>query len=125
MYSRLFLSLLAVFTAMAVQAADPEKGKRQYTPCATCHAISVKDSSALNLGPSLAGVYGKRAATNRPEFAYSDALKKSGITWNDETLEAWIKNARELVPGTKMSAPGIENEEVRANIIAYIKQASK
>ena len=46
-----------------------------------------------------------------PNFDYSDANKSSGIVWNEETFEDYIKNPAAKVPGTKMIFPGIKNEQ--------------
>ena len=56
---------------------------------------------------------------------YSDALKNSGITWDATTINTWITKPAAMVPGTKMAFLGVANPAVRANIIAYLEQATK
>ncbi|HLG89638.1 MAG TPA: cytochrome c family protein [Alphaproteobacteria bacterium] len=107
---------------MARADGDPEMGKRQFAPCTACH--TTEEGGPDKVGPNLHGVIGRKAGT-KPGFAYSDALKNSGITWDDAKLDAWIKKPAALVPGTKMAFIGISNDQVRANIIAYLKQATK
>jgi len=123
---RLLLLASAVslmFAAPARADGDPEMGKRQFAPCTACH--TVEEGGAAKLGPNLHDVIGKKAGTNKPDFAYSDALKGSGIVWDEAKLDEWIKKPAALVPGTKMAFIGVGNDAVRANIIAYLKQATK
>jgi len=97
---------------------QPPAGKDLFTKrCGGCHALD-RDKE----GPRLGGVYG-RAAASLDSFAYSDALKKSKIVWNQESLERWLAGPDDLVPGNDMSFH-VENAEERAAIIAYLKQYS-
>lgn len=114
------LFMLSVANARA--DGDPDMGKRQFAPCTACH--TTEDGGPDKVGPNLHGVIG-RAAGTKAGFAYSDALKKSGITWDEAKLDEWIKKPAALVPGTKMAFLGVGNDTVRANIIAYLKQATK
>jgi cytochrome c len=85
--------------------------------CGGCHAMD-RDK----MGPNLKGVYG-RAAASLASFPYSDALKKSGITWNAETLDKWLTDPEKLVPGNDMTFH-VESAAERAAIIAYLKESS-
>jgi cytochrome c len=120
------LALTVVFaagTAQAQQAGDPDKGKRLYVQCTACHTVEA--GGQARVGPNLHGVIGAQAAT-RPGFAnYSDALKKSGITWTDEKLDSWLKKPAALVPGTKMVFVGLAKDQDRADLLAYLKDATK
>lgn len=107
----------------AVAEGDPVAGKAIFAQCMACHTI--EPGAPELLGPNLHGVLGKPAATNRPGYAYSDALKKSGLVWDDATLDAWIKNPTALVPGTKMEFVGLTKKDKRDNVIAYLKEALK
>jgi cytochrome c len=82
--------------------------------CGGCHAMD-RDK----MGPNLKGVYGRRAASLE-SFPYSEALKKSGITWNAETLEKWLADPEKLAPGNDM-AFHVESAAERAAIIDYLK----
>ncbi len=119
-------ALLAVFMTAAAPGAradgDPELGKRQFAPCTACH--TVEDGGPNKIGPNLHGVFGRKAGT-KADFMYSDALKNSGITWDAMTIDTWITKPAALVPGTKMAFLGVANPAVRANIIAYLEQATK
>lgn len=99
-------------------AQDAEAGKKLWNKCAPCHAIG--PGAKNKVGPELNGILGRPAASVEG-FAYSDALKKSGLTWTDENLHKWLENPKGLVPGTKMLFPGVKDETQRDDIIAYIE----
>ena len=119
----LALPLASLVAPVAHADGDPEMGKRQFAPCSACH--TVEDGGPDKLGPNLHGVIGRKAGT-KPGFAgYSDGLKASGITWDADKIDTWITNPRKVVPDTKMAFLGIANPTVRANIIAFLQQATK
>ncbi len=101
---------------IAVQAAPGDR-PAAFSRCATCHQIA---PGRNGVGPSLAGVYGGPAA-HEPTYAYSKAMRASGLVWDDATLDAYLANPRALVPGTKMVFPGVRDPAERAAIIAYLK----
>jgi cytochrome c len=76
-------------------------------------------------GPSLDHVWGRKAGTAQGFDRYSGALKSSGITWNAQTLDQWLTNPATLVPGNVMGFPGVANQAVRQDIIAYLKAVSE
>jgi cytochrome c len=88
--------------------------------CRECHAF---DNGDNRLGPSLYGVVGRKAGT-APNFAYSDSLKGSGITWDEPTLDKWITNPNALIPGNNMGTifEGVADPAERAKIIAFLKR---
>jgi cytochrome c len=117
------LALPIAFSAPGARAdGDPEMGKHQFAPCSACHTVEA--GGPAKVGPNLHGVFGRKAGSV-PDFMYSDALKNSGIVWDEAKVDAWIKKPMALVPGTKMAFLGISNDAVRANIIAYLKQATQ
>lgn len=73
------------------------------------------------VGPSLYGVYGTRAGDYPPGYAFTADLKKSGLVWNDATLDKWLTNPVAMVPGTRMGYAGQPDPAKRAAIIAYLK----
>lgn len=94
---------------------DPVHGKARYQACAACHSIDDND-----LGPKHRGVVGRRAGTV-PDYNYSPALKNSGLTWDEATLDRWLSNPSELVPGAKMFFK-LDDPQARADVIAYLKE---
>jgi len=117
------IALAAISITTAAQSAaagasasgDAAKGKVLYQACAACHSIEEND-----IGPKHRGVFGRRAGSIA-DYNYSAALKSSGITWNDTTLDRWLINPSALVPGTKMFFK-IDDAQARADLIAYLKE---
>ena len=88
---------------------------------AACH--SLEQGAPNGAGPNLFGIFGVAAAAV-PGFAYSDALKASGITWTAAELDSFITNPAAKVPGTTMVAGAIADSAKRQAVIAYIESAS-
>ena len=115
-----FLAAIS-FDRVAPAAADTTlhgdvvHGKSLYQGCQACHSIDDND-----LGPRHRGVVGRRAGSVE-DYAYSKALKNSGLTWDESTLDRWLTNPSALVPGTKMFFK-IDDPQARADIIAYLKE---
>jgi cytochrome c len=105
----------------AASAQDAGLGEKVFLKCRACHQIGEGAKDAV--GPVLNGVVGRKAGTY-PDYAYSDANKNSGITWDEATLKEYLKNPRAKVPGTKMIFPGLTKDEDIDNVIAYLKQYS-
>ncbi|MDT0510041.1 c-type cytochrome [Novosphingobium sp. MMS21-SN21R] len=100
---------------IAVAAAPPPAS---WARCAVCHAA--EKGAPDKIGPNLYGVYGHKMGQG--SYAFSDALKSSGLTLDEATLDKWLENPRALVPGNRMSFPGLKDAAKRAEIIAYLKQ---
>lgn len=114
----LFIGLLPAAPAFAQQAGNAATGKLVFLQCQACHAVQPGGPSLV--GPNLAGVYGRRAAS-LPGYDYSPALKASGITWTAAKLDLWLTSPSALVPGTKMAFVGIASPALRADVIAYLQ----
>jgi cytochrome c len=114
-----FASLvLSSALSLAGRAQTNESGKALFEKrCGGCHALD-RDKQ----GPRLRGVYG-RVAGSVASFQYSDSLKKSKLTWTDQTLEKWLTDTEKLVPDNEMTFH-VEKPEERGEIIAYLKQNS-
>lgn len=102
-------------------AADAAKGKKVYNKCKACHSMK---AGKKKVGPSLHNIIGKSAASMEG-YKYSKAMKKSGLTWDEETLTKFLKKPRKFVKGTKMSFAGLKKQKHIDNLIAYLKEASK
>jgi len=112
--------LMASLTTPALADGDAAKGKKLYNKCKACHAVD----DTNKVGPGLKGLIG-RAAGSHEGFKYSDALKASGITWDEASLDTWLANPKDMVKGTKMIFPGLKKEDQRKDLIAYLKDATK
>jgi cytochrome c len=123
-FHRLFpMSALALATSIAIAiptAADPARGEKLWRKCVSCHTLDVNGRNKV--GPRLHGLFG-RAAGSVIDYRYSDALKGSGIIWNERTLDAFLKDTEGFMPGTKMYG-GLSQDEDRANLIQFLKRAT-
>ena len=106
---------VSVMAAEPVLTGDATRGKTLYQACEACHSIEEND-----IGPKHRGVVGRLAGSIK-DYAYSDALKKSGITWDEAALNRWLTDPSAMVPGTKMFFK-IDNAQNRADIIAFLKE---
>jgi cytochrome c len=114
--------LAAVLSAMATSAvAAPPSGSDVFEQrCAVCHSLK---PAPAKMGPPLAGVVGRKAGT-LSGYAYSNAMKTSGITWSAATLDAYLKAPNKTVPGTKMLV-GASDAGQRAAVIQYLASVKK
>lgn len=92
-------------------------GEKVYKKCKACHAL---EPGKKKLGPSLAGLYGATAGTAEG-VSYSPAMKKSGVVWDDETLDAFLASPKKFMPRSRMTFQGLKKEKDRAAIIALMK----
>jgi cytochrome c len=113
-------ALALVASAGAASAAgDAAAGEATFRVCKICHRIG--EDAKNFVGPELNGVVGRKAGSV-PGYNYSDAMKNSGLTWDEATLTKYLRSPREVVPGTKMAFPGMQGDQDVANVIAYLKQ---
>jgi cytochrome c len=111
-------ALFAASTAVGL-AQDVEKGTNSFKKCLPCHSIG--PDAKNKIGPELNGLDGRKAGAV-PGYNYSDANKNSGIVWDETTFKEYIKDPRAKIPGTKMTFPGIKNEQEINDLWAYLKQ---
>ncbi|MBN9049362.1 MAG: cytochrome c family protein [Rhizobiales bacterium] len=121
---RTLLGLVLVsFVASSALAAegDPTRGQQAFRACAPCHSLTPDRNMT---GPSLARLWGRRAGSLPSFERYSPALKSAQITWNEQSLDSWLVDPAHMVPGNRMTFPGIKNEQTRADLIAFLKQTA-
>jgi len=97
-------------------SGDVAAGKLVFRKCQACHSLAPGKNG---LGPSLAGIVGKKSG-GAPNFNYSPAMKGSNLTWDVATLNTYLSDPQKLVPGNKMPFPGLKTENERNAVIAYL-----
>lgn len=97
---------------------DPARGEPLYGRCIACHALAYDRT-----GPRHCGLLGRRAGTV-PGFGYSKAMKESGIVWTVTTLDTFLADPMKAMPGTAMGYAGVRDPQERADLVAYLAQAS-
>ncbi len=107
--------------ATLLAAANPDRGRRLYIQCRACHTLVAQGNQLL--GPNLLGFLDRPAGT-AAGYEYSEALLASEITWTPETLDHWMRSPSEVIPGNKMIFAGIRRARDRADLIAYLQQAT-
>ena len=105
----------------ASMTTDAAAGEKVFALCRSCHVL---DEGVNRVGPSLYNVVGRKSG-QVAGFAYSDANKNSGVTWDEATLFEYLKDPKGFMPGTKMAFPGIKNDQDRANLVAYLASTKK
>lgn len=111
---------IAVALGPAHAGSDPHRGAKIYGACAACHSLEPN----LHLtGPSLDGLWGKKAASVANFPRYSSALREQGFSWDEVSLNAWLTDPQAFVPGTYMTFRGINDDSVRGDLVAFLKIA--
>jgi cytochrome c len=115
------VAALALVAGAARADGDAARGEKRFEECATCHTL---ERGVNNVGPSLNGLF-ERKAGEVAGFRYSPALKGSGITWTPQTLDEFIADPQQRVPGNRMPFAGIPDAADRADLIAYLMKATR
>lgn len=110
---------LLVSAGAANAAGNAAEGEKVFKrSCAACH-VTTKDGPK-RLGPTLFGVVGRHSGSVEG-FRYSEANKKSDVTWTPEVLDKYLVDPKKFMPGTNMAFAGLKKDEDRANVIAYLE----
>lgn len=107
-------------TDAAQAQGDPEKGEKVFNKCKACHAV---EEAKNKIGPHLVGIFGREAGSVE-DFRYSDAMKDSGVVWEDETITAYLKEPKAYIPGNRMAFAGLRKDEEIADLLAYLHEES-
>ena len=120
---RVALALLVTLslTGAARAGGDTVRGEAKFQDCAACHKL---EAGVNNVGPSLHGIFARKAG-EIVDFRYSPAMKRSGIAWTPETLEKFISDPQAMVAGNRMPYAGMASADDRADLIAYLENATK
>ena len=120
MRSYFVCALLAAsqFALAAPLTGNPKNGALLFQRCASCHAVGKYASAGY--GPQLNGIIGRRAASTT-DYKYSEAMKKSGLVWDEKTLAAYIRAPHDVVPGTNMRFWGVKDEQQVADLLSYMR----
>lgn len=119
----LSVAVILVAGSASAQSGNEARGERLFNQqCKACHTLD-KDG-ARTVGPNLHGLIGRKAGSTEG-FSSSDAMKASGIVWDDKTLVEYLKNPKVRVPGTKMVYAGLKQEAQQADMIAFLRKATQ
>lgn len=120
---------LAAIAALAMPAStlsrecDMERGANVFLQCAACHTYVTGNQDKS--GPSLFGIFGRKAGAEKYSAGYSDAMRSSGIVWSSETLDAFLQMPARAVPGTKMVYIGLRDPADRAALLCFLEQKTR
>jgi cytochrome c len=112
-------AIAVIVSAAPAFAQDLAAGENSFKKCLPCHSVGADAKNKV--GPVLNGLEGRKSGSV-DGYNYTDANKNSGITWDEATFKEYITNPRAKIPGTKMVFAGINNENERGNLWAYLKQ---
>jgi cytochrome c len=116
-----FALALVMATRPSDAGGDAGRGQKFYEECIACHSL---ERGVHGIGPSLHGVFNRRAG-ELSDYRYSPALKRSGIVWTADTLDAFIADSQQFLPANRMPYAGMPNAADRADLIAYLQQVAK
>ena len=102
-----------------VEMTPVQRGAKVFKKCRSCHTLEADGRNKV--GPNLWGIYGSKTAS-KEGFAYSKAMKAADITWDDTTMDAYLKKPGTYMPGNKMTFIGLKKQEERDAVQAYLKE---
>ncbi len=116
------VATIAFLSPALAQSGDAARGQQAFRACAPCHSLAPDRNMT---GPSLADLWGRKAG-GLPSFErYSEALKGSGIIWDDRSLDGWLTDPDGMVPDNEMPFNGIKDARARADLLAFLKEATR
>src|SRR5882724_4138491 len=116
------LATIALLLPALAQPGDAVRGQQNFRACAPCHSLAPDRNMT---GPSLANLWGRKAGGLSSFERYSEALKASEIIWDDRSLDGWLTDPDQMVPDNEMPFNGIKNVRARADLLAFLKEATR
>ena len=116
------VATIAFLSPAVAQSGDAARGRQNFRACAPCHSLEPDRNMT---GPSLANLWGRKAGGLSSFERYSEALKASGIIWDDRSLDGWLTDPDRMVPDNEMPFNSIKDTRVRADLLAFLKDATK
>jgi len=116
------LATIAFLSPASAQLGDAARGQQDFRACAPCHSLEPDRNMT---GPSLANLWGRKAGGLSSFERYSEALKASGIIWDDRSLDGWLTDPDQMVPDNEMPFNGIKDARARADLLAFLKEATR
>lgn len=116
------IAAIAFAAPALAQTGDATSGQRVFRACAACHSLEPNRNMT---GPSLAELWDRKAGGLASFPRYSTALKSSGVTWDDKSLDAWLADPQHFIPGNQMTFPGIKDARQRGDLLAFLKEATQ
>lgn len=116
------LGVLAIISPTLAADGNAARGHRIFGACGACHSLEPNRNMT---GPSLAELWNRKAGTLPSFMRYSPSVKSSGVVWNEKTLDEWITDPQHLIPGNAMTFAGIKNPQQRADLLAFLQQATQ
>ncbi|MHA1535934.1 MAG: c-type cytochrome [Alphaproteobacteria bacterium] len=101
---------------------DAERGRIVYRKCVHCHTIA--RNGKHRIGPNLFGIFGRKAGS-LASFDFSQAWKRADFIWTEATLDRYLIAPRKMIPNNRMPFEGLAIEQDRADLIAYLKKATR
>jgi len=114
-------AFLAMSGSQTFAAGDAAAGEKVFKKCKACHVVNKEQNRT---GPHLVNLLGRTAGSVEGFKKYSKAMKSSGIVWDEETLDGYLKAPKKYLKGTRMAFAGLKKDADRANVIAYLKTFS-
>lgn len=102
-----------------VELTPVQRGAKVFAKCRSCH--TVEENGRNKVGPNLWNIYGSKTAS-KEGFAYSKAMKAADVTWDETTIDAYLKKPAAFMPGNKMTFIGLKRQEERDAVQAYLKE---
>jgi cytochrome c len=101
---------------------DAQRGRLAFGPCRTCHYPEA--AMGHNNGPNLHRIFGKVAGKQAGFAYYSDTFKAAQFVWTPQLMDAWLENPMAMFPDSSMMSLGVPDPQRRADLIAFLEQAS-